>query len=182
MTRLTNVSCYYTGGSIYVYEAKFNDEVWISTDFDLTGSYDIPWHEIDNGDQKYDDHWKTASIPYPTWAEVFQSIRENCDESTIHDVGRILEYYCANGQKMTDRILDAESNAPMPSPDENAERLAIICEFIEAFEDFLDEKGVVIPNDEKEQDPESACNIYGTDYGSLSDRIESLLIRYGVLK
>ncbi len=179
MTRLTNVSCYYTGGNIYIYEAKFNDEVWISTDFDLTGSYDMPWHDIDAGEQDYEAHEKIASIPYPTWAEILQSIRDNCDASTVHDVERILEYYCSYGQKMTDRILGEESNAPVP--DDNSERLETICEFIEAFEDFLDEKGIVIPNDEKEQDPESASNIYGTDYGNLSEKIESLLIRYGVL-
>lgn len=58
----------------------------------------------------------------------------------------------------------------------NSERLEILNSFIEVFEDFLDEKGIVIPNDEKEQSPESAANIYGTDYGNLSDRIETLLV------
>ena len=56
------------------------------------------------------------------------------------------------------------------------ERLETISLFIEAFEDFLDEKGIVIPNDEKDDDPD-ASNIYGTDYGILSDRIEELLTR-----
>lgn len=59
---------------------------------------------------------------------------------------------------------------------DNSTRLEIICDFIETFEDFLDEKGIVIPNDEKEQSPDTASNIYGTDYGILSDRIETLLV------
>lgn len=63
---------------------------------------------------------------------------------------------------------------------DNTERMETICDFIECFEDFLDERGIVIPNDEKEETPD-ASNIYGTDYGDLSDRIEKLLIRYGVL-
>ena len=62
---------------------------------------------------------------------------------------------------------------------DNSERLETICSFIEAFEDFLDEKGIVIPNDEKDDDP-YASNIYGTDYGNLSDRIETLLVNLGV--
>ena len=66
--------------------------------------------------------------------------------------------------------------------DEHSERLEILCMFVELLEDFLDEKGIVIPNDEKNQDPESASNIYGTDYGILSDRIEDLLIRLGYMK
>ena len=62
----------------------------------------------------------------------------------------------------------------------NSKRLETICDFIEVFEDFLDEKGIVIPNDEKDETPD-ASNIYGTDYGILSDRIEALLIKYKVL-
>lgn len=79
-------------------------------------------------------------------------------------------------------ILHELRNELPPVSLSNSERLETICDFIEAFEDFLDEKGIVIPNDEKDQDPDSASNIYGTDYGNLSDRIEHLLIRYGVLK
>ena len=66
-------------------------------------------------------------------------------------------------------------------PMSNSERLETLGCIIELFEDFLDEKGIVIPNDEKEQDPDSASNIYGTDYGILSDRLEHLLIRLGMM-
>ena len=61
------------------------------------------------------------------------------------------------------------------------ENLTTISLFIEVFEDWLDEKGVVIPNDEKNDDPD-ASNIYGTDYGELSDRIEELLRHYNILE
>ena len=80
------------------------------------------------------------------------------------------------GESASDRI-----DYDPPAIDDNSERLETIAKFIECFEDFLDYKGIVIPNDEKEQDPESASNIYGTDYGILSDRIEELLVYYGVL-
>ena len=63
----------------------------------------------------------------------------------------------------------------------NSERLETLGCIIELFEDFLDEKGITIPNDEKEQSPDSASNIYGTDYGILSDRLEHLLIRLGMM-
>ena len=62
----------------------------------------------------------------------------------------------------------------------NSERLETLGCIIELFEDFLDEKGIVIPNNEKEQS-EGPCNIYGTDYGNLSDDLEHLLIRLGMM-
>lgn len=68
---------------------------------------------------------------------------------------------------------------PQEGPHER--NMGVICQFIEAFEDFLDEKGIVIPNDEKNEDPD-ASNIYGTDYGNLSDSIEELLRTYNVLE
>ena len=45
---------------------------------------------------------------------------------------------------------------------------------IEKFEDFLDEKGIVIPNEEKAED-DAASNIYGSDYYKLEDEIMDLL-------
>ena len=87
---------------------------------------------------------------------------------------------CSVRGTLLDIIEECRDEVPARKVMDNSERLETICEFIEAFEDFLDEKGIVIPNDEKEQDP-NASNIYGTDYGILESRLESLLIRYGVL-
>jgi len=63
----------------------------------------------------------------------------------------------------------------------NTERLETIASFIDVFEDFLENKGIDIPNDEKD-DNDNPAIIYGTDYGILESKIESLLIEYGVLK
>lgn len=89
---------------------------------------------------------------------------------------------CSVRGSLLDIIEEVRNETPARKIMDNSERLETICEFIEVFEDFLDEKGIVIPNDEKNESPESASNIYGTDYGNLSDMIEPLLIRYGVLK
>lgn len=64
----------------------------------------------------------------------------------------------------------------------HSERLETLACIIELFEDFLDERGIDVPNDEKDQDPDSASTIYGTDYGELEGRLESLLIRLGLLE
>lgn len=97
------------------------------------------------------------------------------DDTTKEDHG------CSVRGTLLDIIEEVRDEVPARKVIPNSERLEIICSFIETFEDFLDEKGIVIPNDEKEQSPDSASNIYGTDYGNLSDQIESLLVRLGVL-
>lgn len=61
------------------------------------------------------------------------------------------------------------------------ERLEFIGQIIDIFEDFLEEKGIEIQNDEKE-DSENPAIIYGTDYGDLSDNIENMMMSWGVLK
>lgn len=55
----------------------------------------------------------------------------------------------------------------------------ILVDLIETFEDFLDERGIVVENDEKLED-EGASNIYGTDFGMLGDSITDVLHKYGI--
>ena len=64
---------------------------------------------------------------------------------------------------------------------DRSDRLETIGLFIDTFEDFLEEKGIDIPNDEKDETNYPAI-IYGTDYSILSDRIESLLVELGYMK
>lgn len=47
-------------------------------------------------------------------------------------------------------------------------------EIIEIFEDYLEEKGIVIDNPERKED-ENAALIYGTEYGDLEDKINEVL-------
>ena len=54
------------------------------------------------------------------------------------------------------------------------------CYIIETFEEFLNENGIVISNEEKHEalkdgmDPDEIANIYGSDYGDLQNAIESV--------
>ena len=61
------------------------------------------------------------------------------------------------------------------------DRLTLFAQIIEAFEDFLEERGIDIPNEEKEQDPEHASLIYGSDYMNLESDIEDILVRYELI-
>ena len=48
-------------------------------------------------------------------------------------------------------------------------------QIIDIFEDFLEEKGIAIPNPERDEDPDNEAIIYGSDYGTLQDKIEDTL-------
>lgn len=60
-----------------------------------------------------------------------------------------------------------------------------IGQFIDIFEDFLDEKGIVIPNQkrdfEEDLEPEESANIYGEDYDFLEQEIKKVLIRWEII-
>lgn len=62
----------------------------------------------------------------------------------------------------------------------------LIGNIIDIFEDFLDGKGVIIPNLERDEDPEldaeSSANLYGEDYDSLSASLENLLRSWDVIE
>ena len=58
------------------------------------------------------------------------------------------------------------------------------CEFIgniiDTFEDFLEKRGIDIPNPDKEQSGDGAAIIYGMDYGELQSDLESLMFLWKV--
>jgi hypothetical protein len=57
--------------------------------------------------------------------------------------------------------------------------LEFIGQIIDIFEDFLEERGVTLPNDEREQD-EDAAIIYGTDYSQLQTELIDTMRNWGI--
>ena len=56
-----------------------------------------------------------------------------------------------------------------------ARGLAIM--ILDIFEDMLDEKGIMIPDDDRTGDDGEAC-LYGCTYGNLEEKITTLLDKY----
>ena len=56
-----------------------------------------------------------------------------------------------------------------------ARGLAIM--ILDIFEDMLDEKGIMIPDDDRTGDEGEAC-LYGCTYGDLEEEITALLSKY----
>ena len=68
----------------------------------------------------------------------------------------------------------------------DADAPEFVGQIIDIFEDFLDARGVVLKNEERDTDedldPEEAANIYGDDYDELKDALANMLSRWGVLR
>ena len=66
------------------------------------------------------------------------------------------------------------------------DKAEFIGNIIDIFEDFLDEKGVTLESPERDEemelDGDSAANIYGSDYDSISDSLEALLRSWKVIE
>lgn len=71
---------------------------------------------------------------------------------------------------------------------DHSERLTMLGLIIEEFENLLDDYGITIDNDDKQQaiedgeDPDGLATIYGDDYYRLESAIEQILIGYGLLE
>ena len=61
------------------------------------------------------------------------------------------------------------------------DRREFLGNIMDAIEDFLEEKGIDIPNSEKEESDNPAI-LYGSDYGILCYDIERVLMAWGVLE
>lgn len=53
-------------------------------------------------------------------------------------------------------------------------------QIIEEFEEFLDERNIAVPNEDKAQDHEGASTIYGMDFADLMSRIVDVLNRWNI--
>ena len=68
----------------------------------------------------------------------------------------------------------------------NSEKEEFIGQIIDTFEDFLDEKGIIIPNKERDSDediePEEHANIFGKDYDILHSELSNVLSRWNIIE
>ena len=84
-----------------------------------------------------------------------------------HNGGKFL-YIC--GRVVYDDEMPVELN----------DKMEFIGQIIDVFEDFLDEKKIAVPNEEKAES-ESPANIYGMDYGVLQSGIEEILRNWHII-
>lgn len=57
-----------------------------------------------------------------------------------------------------------------------------LCEIVDNMEDWLDDKGVHIPNEERDkEDPNNAANFYGDDFDWFMDMMREVCAKYGII-
>lgn len=61
------------------------------------------------------------------------------------------------------------------------DRTEFLGQIIDVFEDFLESKGIDIPNDDKDQSDFPAI-IYGMDYGEIQSGIEAIMVNWKVFQ
>ena len=108
-SKFKNVAVEYTGGGIWIFQALYNDEVWILTSFDLSGSYARPYEMIDTktgkltGESDVDAPYKEPSIPYPTWNQILRQVKK-VEPLWYDEIASLARYY--NPGEMGKPILD----------------------------------------------------------------------------
>lgn len=87
--------------------------------------------------------------------------------------------YAIEGDTETSMERISEKKEKVVKPGQGAEYIGQI---INIFEDFLEEKGIQIPNEEKDETDESnIAIIYGTDYGNLLSELEEMMIAWDIM-
>ena len=120
--KITEVYCYYTGGGIYVYSAKYGN-VYLYGTLDqtidcITVRGEILFHDSDTcesfgwtkemneftgNSNDYDAYYiKPADIEYPTWKDILDSLRsDNLIDDTGNDADKALLYHNPDLTKRT---------------------------------------------------------------------------------
>ena len=65
----------------------------------------------------------------------------------------------------------------------NEDKPEFIGQVIDIFEDFLADRNIILPNEERdeEEDPEARTIIYGSDYDYLYEKITNTMQRWNII-
>lgn len=65
----------------------------------------------------------------------------------------------------------------------NEDKPEFIGQVIDIFEDFLADRNIILPNEERdeEDDPEARAIIYGSDYDYLYEKITNTMQRWNII-
>ena len=117
MSNLTNVSCEYTGGNIYVYQAKYKGKYWIYGSLDeWMYAFSIePFRyqrRHDCGNAPW--HRELRDVEFPTWREIAESLGQEdaLVEGSVTDPLDIIHWMQlpdvpSNEEVLEDRLVDS---------------------------------------------------------------------------
>lgn len=149
--------------------------------------------------QLFTDRSKRDEAVYTTYCDTFDSLKENGE---LEKEGR--KYVDANGNSKLNKqqyfkddqqsidlcdyhiqFVKFEQDIDVDHTIPQEETAEFVGEIIDIFDDFLDDKQIVLPNKERDEaDVEDCCNanIYGSDYDTIADKLEALLNNWRIFK
>ena len=92
MSKLTNVSCDYTGGNIYVYQAMYNGH-WIYGGLDSwmdAYGYEPFLYQKETESTESPEEYRINTDDFPTWADIIDSLHQP-DATIFGDVDECIE-------------------------------------------------------------------------------------------
>ncbi|MBQ5832606.1 MAG: hypothetical protein IIW43_03920 [Selenomonadales bacterium] len=121
---------------------------------------------------QYEKYWEDE------YYEFFDKTRGLINNGLIECVGEDGELWCFEKRSWDEDWVERNGRVVY----DYGSNTELIAQLIEVFEDFLDDRGIVLDNDEKAESGESAANVYGTDYGEIQTSLETVLRNWGILK
>ena len=86
------VTCEYTGGNIWIFSALYNGWRWLYGPVDqYINAYDINGEEIYRTDQDYEAHERRPCEGYPTWQQIIDAVKANCEPGAADEVEAIIK-------------------------------------------------------------------------------------------
>lgn len=75
---------------------------------------------------------------------------------------------------------DNVATEEMEKEEKNMKNNKLLVDIIDVFDDFLETKGIEIPNPEKDDDPNCGTQIYGTDFDNMMEEIREVLATHDI--
>lgn len=116
--------------------------------------------------------------------ELLDEITPNTESGDIEYVGEdyALWRYHFDGTAFIEEngsvTYPSESEGEIREKISSNDKAEFVGQIIDIFEDFLDERGIILDNPERDDSdsiPEETANIYGSDYGELQDALEEII-------
>lgn len=130
-----------------------------------------------NGERKI-QIWQREKYWEDEYFSLFEHTRGLVKSGIIDLVGEDGEMWCFEKRPWDEDWVERDGRVVY----DYGSNTELIAQLIEVFEDFLDDRGIVLDNDEKAESGESAANVYGTDYGEIQTGLETVLRNWGILK
>lgn len=175
---------YASGGGYIMFKTPLNDE----QSKQVSDLLDQAWFEFTwDKDKKEVDFWPPDKYYWDTDTllnEIAKQFPVSDGSAEFHgedDTHWVYQYEPVGKSFLEFNGRVVYDNEDLRSSVKEDDRTEFIGQIIDVFEDFLESKGIDIPNEDKEQS-EFPAIIYGMDYGEIQSGIEAIMYSWKVFQ